>query len=217
MVTGFEVYGAIGTSVALLNLARQGFKILYDTYKDYQKVGHKIVRLQGDCNAVYFTIEEWRKSWGLHEKTSDDLYRAFWSERGWDLIQNQVAAIESDCADLAVLAHRSLRMTPNYNDIPKEFEERFREQLKTRAHGVRSNPTNPNNPKEVSLSANGDAHHDTGMRRISKLHVLEKFVTTCTTPWKKAKFTLSQGEEIQTCLEALEKRFTKLRSLVNDA
>ena len=31
MLTGFEIYGAIGTSIALLNLARQGYESLAKT------------------------------------------------------------------------------------------------------------------------------------------------------------------------------------------
>ena len=86
VVTGFEIYGAVGTSIALLNMARQGFQSLKKDYKDYKKFGQKVARTQRNCEHAYYLIEEWSKYWDLNERRSDEWYRACWGVPGWHLI-----------------------------------------------------------------------------------------------------------------------------------
>ena len=64
MATGFEIFGAVGTCVALLNFARQGYESLARTYSDYRKAGPHILAAQRHCSQIYFTVQAWTTIWG---------------------------------------------------------------------------------------------------------------------------------------------------------
>lgn len=97
------VFGAIGTSIALLNLARQGFETLAKGFKEYAKVGRDILDIQRRIENLCFLIEEWKRFWFFDLPASDELLKAYWGQRGASLIANQLAAIDVKCEDLAAV------------------------------------------------------------------------------------------------------------------
>lgn len=113
VVTGFEVFDAIAATIGLLNLARQGFDYLAKRKDDYGKVGSQMVEIQSECHCLHFIINECTKFWDLDQQKPDRFYKAYWGERGWQLLDDKLGmpfgfevCFAIACLDLRNEGHR---------------------------------------------------------------------------------------------------------------
>ena len=217
VVTGFEIFGAVGTSIALLNMARQGFEILKNGYKDYKNYGQNVAESHRSCEQMYYLIKEWSSFWGLNVQMSDEWYKAYWSERGWRLIQEQLAAVLIQCEDLAAIIDRVL---PEhiYDQISEVDKERVKRRLRERAQRAVCKDVPHLHPLgKVARMLRNKFKNGTWATKTTEIRVLEEHVSNATTLRKKAMYILRSYDQLQTCLKDLEKEFMKLERLAETA
>ncbi len=218
MVTGFEIYGAIGTFIALLNLARQGYESLAKTYGDYRKAGPHIVEVRRHCSNIYFIIQGWTRWWGFDVPMTDEMYKAYWGEDGWKQIGNQLAAVSIKCADLAAIIDKALPPTETYDQIPEEDRERARVRLNQRAPCTkRIDPPSSRLLRNLRQAIDPTISKCDTEKKVEEIHVLEEHITRATSTWKKAKYVLSSSENLRKHLKVLEEEFHELTQLVKTA
>lgn len=217
VVTGFEIFGAVGTSIALLNMARQGFQSLIKDYKDYKNFGQKVAKTHRSCEHAQYLIEEWSKYWDLNERMSDEWYRAYWGVRGWQLIEEQIAAVMIQCEGLAAIIDKALPEVI-YDQIPRADRECIEARLHERAQRAESRDA-PHSQALVKLARmlKNKVKSDAWKFKILEIHVLEEHITNATTPWKKAKYILKSCDQLQTHLRDLDEDFRKLAELAEKA
>ena len=217
VVTGFEIYGAVGTSIALLNMARQGFQSLKKDYKDYKNFGQEVAKTHRSCEHAHYLIEEWSKYWDLDERRSDELYRAYWGVRGWQLIEEQLAAVMIQCEGLASIIDKALPRNI-YDQIPRADRECIEARLHERAQRAESGDASHSQALvKVAQMLKNKVKNDGWKFKILDIHVLEEHITNATTPWKKANYILRSCDQLQTHLKNLDEDFRKLAELAEKA
>lgn len=80
-----EIFGALGTAISLLDLARQGFMGLRATYKEFRDAGEAIVNIERRFNNTHYLIKAWYDFWMIKAPTADQelIYTAFWG-KAWN-------------------------------------------------------------------------------------------------------------------------------------
>lgn len=127
------IFGAVGTAIALLNLARQGFDSLLTISKDIRSAGQTIVDIKRQFDNIYFLIKQWEKFWITDSPTTtDEELIVFWGEEGWRLIRQQLDTIDAKCKDLAALLKPFLSADHAHSISDHEWEI-ARARLETRA------------------------------------------------------------------------------------
>ena len=216
-VTGFEIFGAVGTSIALLNMARQGFERLKKDYKAYKSYGQSVAKSHRSCEQVYYLIEEWSNFWDLKVRMSDEWYKAYWSERGWRLIQEQLAAVLIQCEDLAAIIDRVL---PEhiYDQISEADKERIKRCLSERAQRAVYRDAHHLQPLgKVARMLRNKVRNGARVPETIEIRILEEHITNATTVGKKAMYILSSCGQLQTYLKDLEEEIKKLERLAETA
>ena len=213
-VTGFEIFGAVGTSIALLNMARQGFESLKKDYKDYKNYGQKVSKSHRSCEQMYYLIEEWSSFWNLNVQMSDEWYKAYWSERGWRLIKEQLAAVLIQCEDLAAIIDRAL---PEhiYDQISEADQKRIKRRLDERTRRAVIPHLHPLG--RVARMLRNKVSNGAWASQKIEIRVLEEHITNATTVRKKVRYILSSCDQLQTYLKDLEEDFKKLERLAEKA
>ncbi|KAM0795311.1 hypothetical protein BDR22DRAFT_826164 [Usnea florida] len=217
VVTGFEMFGAVGTSIALLNMARQGFESLKNDYKEYKKYGQSVIKSHRSCEQMCYLIEAWSSFWDLNVRRSDEWYKAYWSERGWEQIQQQLAAVLIQCEDLAAIIDKALPENI-YHQISKADKERIKRHLDERAprnprqHGPRLHPV-----ERFARMLRNKIKNDAWAAKTIEIRILEEHITKATKVTKKAKYILISSDQLQTYLKNLEEEFKKLERLAEAA
>ena len=218
MVTGFEVFGAVGTSIALLNLARQGYESLAKTYGEYRKAGPHIVETRRHCSNIYFIVEGWSRFWGFDVPMTDELLKAYWGEDGWKQIESQWAAVSIKCADLAAIIDKALPPTETYDKVTYQDRQRVRACLDERAHSKRDIDSSSSKLlKRLRRAVDPRIRKCDTEQVVENIRVLEEHITRSTSAWKKAKYVLSFSEALQTHLKALKEEFDELQWLATTA
>ena len=228
VVTGFEIFGAVGTAIALLNMARQGFESLKKDYKDYKNYGQKVAKTHRSCEQMYYLIEEWSSFWDLNVQMSDDWYKAYWSERGWRLIQQQLAAVLIQCEDLAAIIDKALpeHIFDQISEVDKErIERRLRERaqrIQIRLSGRAQRASYRDAPHlhplgRVARMLRNKFKNGVWATQTTEIRVLEEHISNATTVRKKAMYLLSSYDQLQTYLKDLEEEFKKLERLAETA
>ena len=216
-VTGFEIFGAVGTSIALLNMARQGFESLKKDYEAYKSYGQSVAKSHRSCEQVYYLIEEWSNFWDLKVRMSDEWYKAYWSERGWRLIQEQLAAVLIQCEDLAAIIDRVL---PEhiYDRISEADKERIKRRLDERAQRAVSRGAPHLHPfGKVARMLRNKVMNGAWVSETIEIRILEEHITNATTVGQKAMYILSSCGQLQTYLKDLEEEIKKLERLAETA
>ena len=216
-VTGFEIFGAVGTSIALLNMVRQGFESLKKDYKDYKNYSQNVAKSHRSCEQVYYLIEEWSKFWDLNVQMSDEWYKAYWSERGWRLIQEQLAAVLIQCEGLAAIIDKAL---PEhiYDQISEADKKRIKRRLLKRGQGaVRRDAPHLHPLSRVARMLGKKVKNGAWVSQTIEIRVLEEHITNATTMREKAMYILSSCDQLQTYLKDLEVEFQKLERLAETA
>lgn len=213
MVTGFEIYGAIGTSIALLNLARQAYESLAKTYSDYSKAGPNILATQGKCSVMYFRVQTWCNIWGLDKPMTVEMCKAYWGEDGWNEIERQIAVVSIKCADLAAIIDKVLPDTALAN-ISEDDRKQIRACLEQRTSSTR-----PMHWKWIRrvVDPRVPVPWINTEQRVEEIHLLEKRIHNSTSTRKKIKYVLSLSENLQKHLKALEEDFDALTRLTDTA
>ena len=206
MVTGFEIFGAVGTCVALLNLARQGYESLAKTYRDYQDAGADILAAQSQCSQIYFIVQAWTTIWGFDIRKKDEFYKACWGEDGWSQIEYQLAVVSIKCADLAAIISKALPET--YQKIPEDDVNRARACLNLR---LPDRCMSPRQRMHLTVLRLGKEE------KVEEIRQLEGHITKSTTRWGKVKYVLSSSKKMQRHLQALQDDFDRLKGLVKAA
>lgn len=197
MAEAFVIFGAVGTTISLLNLARQGFESLVKTYKEFRDAGQTIVDIQRQFKNTCYLIKEWNKFWMIDDRTNDEELTAFWGDEGRDLIKNQLAAIDTKCEDLAAILNPCLSAVHGNKLSDKEWE-RARRRLEKRA-----------------LRRGHGNNQNSGL--FFEIRILEEHVTNATTRGKKAKFVLKSSDKLREYLEKLQGEYDKLIRIVDAA
>ena len=208
MLTGFEVYGAVGTSIALLNLARQGYK----TCSDYRKAGPHMVAAERHCSIIYFNLRAWIKTWGFDVPMTDELYKASWGEDGWKEIEAQLAAVSIKCADLAAIIDKALPSTETYQQISKDERKRIRAYLDQRVP-----PAKPKLRERIRQAFDHRVPRLSTDSKVEEIRLLEKHISKSTSARRKVEYVLCSGENLEKHLKALEEDFNLLTRLVKSA
>ena len=217
VVTGFEIFGAVGTSIALLDMARQGFESFKKDYKDYKKFGQKIAKSHRDCERVNFLIEELSIYWDLKDQMSDEWYKAFWGDRGWRLIQEQLAAVLIQCEGLAAMIGKVLPESI-YDQIPRADRKRIEARLHENARGADSQEAiHSQTLRRVTRILKKMIKNDAWKCKIQEIRVVEEYITYTTTPGKKAKYILGSCDQLETHLKDLEHDIKNLAELAEKA
>lgn len=193
----FVIFGAIGTAISLLNLARQGFDSLVETCKEFRDAGQTIVDIQRHFNNTYFLIKQWNDFWMIDHRTNDEELTAFWGDEGRDRIKEQLAAIDTKCEDLAAILNPFLSATHGHQLSDKEWK-RARRRLEKRT--LRKGHGN---------NQNSDLFFE--------IRVLEEHVKNATTLGKKAKFVLRSSDKLQKYLGELQDEYDELLRIVDRA
>ena len=132
MAESFVIYGAVGTAISLLNLARQGFDSLVKTYREFRDAGQTMNEIQRQFDNNSYLIQQWKDFWMIEEPTTDEELTVFWGDDGWHLIRQQLAAIDTKCKDLAKLL-KPFISTDHGHPISDHEWERARERIENRA------------------------------------------------------------------------------------
>lgn len=219
MATGFfEIYGAIGATVGILNLAQLGIRSLVDSYKEYKDVGQSISKVQLDCKSLCFRISQWSKYWCFHIKMDDEMYKALWSEEGWPLIEQQLAATELEFADFATMVHRKIPATIPYEQIPEDFRKRAEALLKEKTLCAEDSNTPDFESYENSKVDLGEILQKSPKEsRIKMLRIGHRYIGQSTPHADKIKYVLRHSRKLERKLESLTQSFEKLKGLVDDA
>ena len=211
-MTGFEIFGAIGTCVALLNLARQGYESLAKTYNEYRKAGPHIARTQRQCSAIYFNVEAWTKNCGLDIPMTDELYQAHWGQESWKLIEENLAAVHTSCADLAAIIDKALPAIDSYDKIPEKDRERAQTCLARRPP-----PTRNRLRKRIHQAVKSRTPRPFTEQKVTEMRLLEDHISRTTSARKKIKYVLSSSDQVQKHIKQLNEDFNELKKLVKSA
>ena len=212
MVTGFEILGAIGTCVALLNLARQGYDSLAKTHEQYRNAGSHIVKTQLRFSAIYFLIKARTTDWGFDIPMRDDLYKAHRGQDGWKQIEACLAAVHTSCADLAAIIDKTLPSIDDYDEFPESDRECARACLARRRP-----PTRNRLRKKIHQAVKFKIRRAFAEPRVTGMRLLEQHITRTTSARKKIKYVLSSSEKIQAHIKQLNEDFNLLTRLVKTA
>ena len=197
MPEAFLIFGALGTAISLLNLARQGFNSLVATYQEFQDAGQAIVDIRRQFDNTCFLIKQWNEFWMIDDPTTDAQLIAFWGAEGLDLIQNQLATIHIKCEDLAAILNPFLQTVQGHQISDKEWERARRRLAKRAPPTGQSNNLNPG----IFLD----------------IMALEEHVANATSLGKKAKFVLKSSDKLQKYLNTLEIEYDGLVRVVDAA
>ena len=218
MVTGFEVYGAIGVTLGILNLAQLGIRSLIDTCRECKDVGQSISKVQLDCDSLRFRLSQWSEYWCFHIKMDDHMYKALWGEEGWHLIKQQLAATELDFADFATMVHSTTPTTISYEQIPEDFRQRAEALLNGKGLCARDSKTPDLAPHTNSKLTSGETLQKAPQEsRIKMLRVARSHIAKRTPPTVRFKYVLYHSRQLERKLGSLTQNFEKLKGLVDDA
>lgn len=197
MAEAFLIFGALGTAISLLNLARQGFNSLVETCKEFRDAGQIIIDIQRQFDNTCYLIKQWNEFWMIDDPTTDAELIAFWGAEGWRLIRHQLATIDTKCEDLAAILNPFLWAVHGHQLSDKEWE-RARRRLDKRAlhKGQRNN-------------------QNSGI--FLDIQVLEEHVAKATSLGKKAKFVLKSSDKLQQYLKTLQDEYDGLVRIVDNA
>ena len=218
MVTGFEIYGAVGTSIALLNFARQGYDSLAKTCSDYRKAGPNIVAAQGQCSILYFNIQSWAAIWDFDKPMPEELRKAYWGEHGWKEIKRQGAVVSIRCAELAAIIDKALPFNEAYAQISEDDQKQIRACLEQRAPPDNRAPPTRHMPRTWMKSVVDPRFPwlETE-QKVEEIRLLEKRIQRSTSARKKIKYVLSSSKTLEKHLEALKEDFDALKELADVA
>ncbi|KAK3176232.1 hypothetical protein OEA41_007555 [Lepraria neglecta] len=214
MAEAFAIFGAVGTSIALLNLACQGFVSLMRTREEFKEAGHHIVDIERRFESTCFNITHWRTFWGLDKDVSTVTLKAFWGEEGCRLIGEHLGAIDIICEDLAAILVPFI-VVASYDQIPEEDRKRAQARLKQPARRARrGEPHKSVVPKHIQRILGNRIKESAKERGMKKIRVLKEHVNKATTVTKKAKFVLSSSARLYDYLQALQDEFEQLQANV---
>lgn len=197
MAEAFMIFGAVGTAISLLNLARQGFDSLVKTYQEFRDAGQTIVAIQRHFDNTCYLIKQWNDFWMIDDPTTDEELTAFWGEEGWRLIRQQLASIDTKCEDLAAILNPFVPAVHGHQLSETEWERawsRLEKRALRQGHG--------NNQRS-------------GL--FFQVRVLEEHVANATTLGKKAKFVFKSSDILRGYLERLQSEYDELVRIVDAA
>lgn len=217
VVTGFETLGAVVGSISLLNMARQSFERLENDYKDYKNFGQKVAKNHRSCKRMNLRIEEFINYWGLDVQRNDEYYEAFWGEEGWPLVHEHLAALLSQCENLAAIIHKILPET-----IDDQIPQADRERIEARLHGCGRRAESREAPHSHTLGRVAEklknkVKVDVWKHKIEELRVREDHIEIGTTRRRKAWYILRSCDQLETHLETLEHDYKALEEVVETA
>lgn len=197
MAEAFVIFGAVGTAIGLLNLARQGFDSLVKTYKEFRDAGQTIVDIQRKFENTCYLIKQWNDFWMIGKPTADEELTAFWGEEGCHLIRQQLATIDAKCEDLAAVLNPFLSAVHGHQLSRNELD-RARSRLKERV------------PRKAQRNSQNDESY-------LQIRILEEHVTNATSLGKKAKLVLRSSDKLRNYLESLQCEYDELGRIVDAA
>ena len=215
-MTGFEIYAAFGTSVALLNIAQQGINNIYQTYQDYRDIGDAISEAERKCENLCLLINKWKEFQCLDRRMSDESHKWLWGDH-WDQIKKNVNATELKFADFTNMVHKKLPATFTYEQIPNEFRERAEAHLKKEAGVIQDHSTPKLELHKSSRTVREAPMGSPGEKRICQQRVERSYIAKMTPSWVKVKYILSYSKRLSNELKSLRDSFEELQAVVDAA
>ena len=130
------IFGAIGTSIALLNLARQGWDSLAKDYGGYKQAGQNIAAVQRRFGNICYLIDKWSDTWNFNDPSGEELFAVYWGEDGRQRIGRQMAAIDMKCEDLAAIL-MPFHSGADFDQITRDDRNRVQTRLENRKQRAR--------------------------------------------------------------------------------
>ncbi|KAF2195570.1 hypothetical protein K469DRAFT_699172 [Zopfia rhizophila CBS 207.26] len=109
MASGFEIFGAIAGGLETLNLARLVIVALIELVNKYEKADAKLLDLQDKFETFKVRLNTWAEGWRIQDGNPNEYYIILWGESGWQIIANQLAAIDLECEDFDKTMRNLLR------------------------------------------------------------------------------------------------------------
>ncbi len=214
MAAAFAIFGAVGTSVALLNFAPQGFESLVKTHKDFITAGRNIADVQRRFENVCYYVQEWTKFWFFDLPINDELLVTYWGHDATRLIAIQLATVDRECEDLAAIL-RSFIPHARFDQIPDADREKIESRLQARGRETeRRRLQKPSKFRDAFKRVTiRKAAGDWQNKEKEKAQVLEQHINNKTTTRKKAKFVLSSQDTIDTLLQELIRDYDELQKV----
>ena len=181
MVTGFEIFGAVGGALGTLNLARTLFQYLYRTVQQYRKAGATLLDLNDSFDSFEVRLAIWADCWDVRDTTPDIFYVALWGPTGWRSMSRQLAAIDKTIEDFV----KVLSKLVDPNDL-RDLDARL-----------------PAIAADEPEGADGSQDaHPLGLRaqRAAKTRELGKLAKTAVSWDDKANFVLTKSDRLSEYL-----------------
>ncbi len=211
VVTGFEVYGAVASTIALLNFAQLSLRSLVEAKKEFQNFGPNTENVRHSCELLYLDVKNWSDFWGFHTLTTREEYAGFWGEDGWNVIEKRLDDITDKCADIIVMVVTSLPPTQTYDQIPKSDQERISAYLqRCTPHTKFAGHSRSRLFQKIWPRPLSEIKEYTRSRRAREQRILEENINRSTSAWKKIKYVLWSSKKLQIQLEAIKNEFGSL-------
>ncbi|MCJ1279801.1 hypothetical protein MMC21_007625 [Puttea exsequens] len=208
MAEALAIFGAVGTTFALLNLARQGYESLAKTYTGFVKAPQNIADIQRRFNNTGYCVQEWSKLWYLDIPMTDELLAAYWGLKATDLIAKQLATVDRKCEDLAAI----LRPFIPDGQIPEVTKQKIQARLQARARQKKPRKLQKLSKLQRAVGIPIVKQSTVGRSKEEKerVQIFEEYINDKTTIEKKAKFVLSSHQTLKILLDELKRDYDEL-------
>lgn len=199
-MSGFEVFGAVGGALAVINLTQQLLRWLVKTGSELKDAGAQLLRYQKDFEAFVARLESWLKNrWHLTDKSTDEIYVEYWGTSNWISIKDQLTTIQHIMEDVSgtlsrLLPEETLR---SLDEVHREIIEKGRSTTWVDATNLAA---------RSGLWAKAKEQRSCFVREIDKM----------TSRRAKARLVFCDSTRLSDDLTELNDRFTLLRSDAQD-
>ena len=217
MVTGLEILGAIVAIKVLLTTEKEAFEGLVQNYQAYTEVGQRTVQVRDHFEQLDFILDSWVKVHGLDTNTTEELCRAFWGERGWILIRDVLAGIQTRYDDLRTIVDREFAAASTYNQLAEADLKRAQARIvKPSRWSSFKRFTHSGKAKCGNLERLPEDENKRD-KRIQELRVRQAHVNEATGVTAKIDFILSTSEKLEKRLRSLEEDVHRLKEVAKAA
>lgn len=210
MAEAFAIFGAIGTTFALLGLALKGYNNLVKTHAGFVKASQNVAEIEGRFERLDYFIQKWSEFWYLNLPMTDELLAAYWGQKATQLIASHLATVDRKCEDLAAI------LKPFIPDEEIPEAERQEILIRLQARGRRKERGKlqkiPKFQRAVWWTTK-DSVSDLRAKGKEEGQILEEHIKGKTTIKKKAKFVLSSHETLRTLLDDIMRDYDELEKL----
>src|SRR6266480_4939537 len=218
VVTGFEIFGVVASSLSTLNLARTVTESLISTFKHFGNAGAELYDLSERFRSFQGRLDTWAtETWQISNNTSVEHYQAIWGLEGWRSIASQIRMIDKTCEDVTTLLAHLLT-----EEQRKAVERKHGTQLSKIS---RANPfkRRDSQAEQASDSQSSSANSALSIvrsynrkREVDELRKLEKKAKKAAKFDQKASFILKNLTQLTDSMSRLDSMFAALEHDANE-